>query len=693
MNVLLLDNETNFARVIGDFPPGFEKPVILEGEKDGAVPSDSPRVDVIVAPGDFSDRPRLMDRLLAWRTHPNTYLTPCWIASGHDAFARICLWPGLSIDRFDPGLDGKTFSDWLTAVAEWQQYRMQLGRGNSLKAQSVLELISSLALRKATGRLTVFGDDGAQGGFHFREGLLADASIRHLNGMEAFYELFSWSDGSYQWDPDCAVSAETTFRPLHHLITEGLNLIREANLLYHFVPDLRLQISTTESQSALDDLSAPMFEGQEALYGLIDGAVSVSEVIEASPMSRPRTMGCLAKWFSFGDVVALRPAELDPPRRLLIVDDSKLMCHALEEIFSNDPRFEIAGVAHDGLEALKLIDRVKPDVVTMDMQMPRMDGLTALKHIMIRNPRPVVVLSAFTKETSELTYDSFKYGAVDVCTKPSGSNMESLKAGARDIRERVAAASRVKLEAARYIRRSRGAGKASDPAAHPLVGPQESYGRERSLAVIICGAGGFPSLLRLLFSVFRSDSLPHAIVCMAMPPRVVESLTPHLERDCKIKAVAAAPPGADLTPSVFSLHSYEHRCAVEREDGRVRLQISESADSTDNPFDRLLGSASQAFGERTAAFLLSGAGDDGVAGMRGVRENGGKTFVLSPRLCLKPDLPRKVLEAGHADEIETVAELASLLETLPSVLSGDAHVDKILKPGDDLRDRPSGVEP
>ncbi len=104
--------------------------------------------------------------------------------------------------------------------------------------------------------------------------------------------------------------------------------------------------------------------------------------------------------------------------------------------FGLDSRFEIVGVAHDGVEALALIEKLKPDVVTLDIQMPRMDGLTALKHIMIRDPRPVVVLSAFTKQTSRLTYESFKYGAVDVCTKPSKGDLSDGKGGGEQIARR-----------------------------------------------------------------------------------------------------------------------------------------------------------------------------------------------------------------------------------------------------------------
>ena len=644
MNVLLLDNKADFKRVTDGFPPEMEKPAILEGGSNEVSPSDSHGVDVIVTSGRLPDHPHLVDRLIAWRTHPYTYLLPCWIEMEHESFSRLCLWPGLSIDRFAPRLDGQSLAEWLVAVAEWQQTRMQLDRSSSLADHGILELISSLALRKASGKLTVFGDDGECGSFQFSKGILADASIRHLKGMEAFYELFSWSRGSYKWDPDCPVSAGETYLPLHHLITEGLNLVREANLLYRFVPDLRQTVSRTESQSALDDLGAPLFDGQETLYGLLDGGASVSEVVEASPMSRPRAMGCLAKWFSFGDVALVgrpeqesgpvpgsaREPELpteseppgEPPRRLLIVDDSKLMCHALQDIFSKDPRFEIAGTAHDGVEALELIDRAKPDVVTLDMQMPRMDGLTALKHIMIRNPKPVVVLSAFTRETSELTYASFKYGAVDVCTKPSGSNMDALRVDAREIGDRVAGASRVKLDAARYIRRGRDGSKGGGSATKAGVGHGGPPGRDECLAIILCGAGGFPSLLKLLLSISQGDSIPRTVVCMAIaPPGGGIPCAAHRKRlrdedrdgfapgnRSRARRLLVPLPGIPLPSWKGKRTGSGFTC------GRLSTRPAD-------PLDRLLAGAARSFGEHTAVFPPLG-----LRNGRYCRDSGGATI-------------------------------------------------------------------
>jgi chemotaxis response regulator CheB len=119
----------------------------------------------------------------------------------------------------------------------------------------------------------------------------------------------------------------------------------------------------------------------------------------------------------------------------------------------------------------------------------------------------------------------------------------------------------------------------------------------------------------------------------------------------------------------------------------------EAGGSSGNAFDSLLHGACESFGDNTAVFLLSGDGSDGSDGMREIRKIGGKTYALSPHSCLKPDLPRMVLDAGHADEIGTIADIAFLLESSPSVLFGNTITSGVKEPGNLLRDHSPDVDP
>jgi two-component system chemotaxis response regulator CheB len=684
MKILLLDSENIHLRRLQEFSCLIDNAIIITGEEIDNYSSDSIIIDIIIGVGDFSTGSKLLDQLLSWRTHPYTYLVPCWLATNNYHFTRNCLWPALAIDCYQAELEPQTFCEWLINVAEWQQNRMHLASCNSLKAHSTLELSTALALRKASGKLTVFDEEGGEGSFVFQGGGLAAASLRHLSGTDAFFEFFSWSQGSYCWEPANSAQPGEGAPALDLLIQDGLRLMRESNLLFHFVHDLQHPIKRTESESALDDSATPHFAARREIYYLIDGKISCNQIVDASPLSRPRTMSILAQWFSLGDITMARdawpsgaPARRSPPpepaeapllpaeqpvapRRLLIVDDSHLMCKALRDIFDQDPRFEIAGIAHDGVEALSLIARHQPDVVTLDMQMPRMDGLTALKHIMIRDPRPVVILSAFTKETSQLTYESFKYGAVDVVTKPAKGQGRQMESAAQDLRDRVAEASCVRLEAAQYIRCKRSRRNVQGPPSPSRSKPAEELPGTPWVVLIGCGNGGFPALLKLLFTAAFA-TLPAMVTCMAMPKRVVEALAPNLAKDCPGNIQQLAP-GVALEPGVHYIYSYEEYFHLLRDGAQIMPELDVHAPDLQSPVDHLFGKAAEALGARVAALVLSGTGEDGLEGLRAVKRNGGQTFVLSPEACLKPDLPRKVLANGYAREAKSVVELARLLD-------------------------------
>ncbi|NLI80162.1 MAG: response regulator [Deltaproteobacteria bacterium] len=663
MKILTVDPEDILQDKIREISCTLDEVGIISHKDLGSASPGSLGVDVVIGTGDFSRHSPVGEVLLKWRTHPETYLVPCWIGTNRDTFEKCCLWPALTVDRFGEQMEASCLCDWLAEVADWQQNRMHVGVSHSFSEHSPLELLTSLSLRRASGTLTVFDQEGNQGRFHLLEGSLSGAELKHLRDEEAFGDLLSWTAGSYHWEPNGSASGPSHCgQPLERLIAQGLQLIRDANLLFHFLSELGQKISRTESEAALDDGAVPYFQQIRKLYHLIEGDMSARDVIEISPLSKPRTMNALAKWLSLGDLQS-RPLE-DQPRkhRLLIVDDSKLMCRALETVFSKDPRFEIVGIGHDGYEAIRLIEEREPDAVTLDIQMPNMDGLTALKHIMIRNPKPVVILSAFTKETSRLTYDSFKYGAVDVFAKPSAGTLEEMARNAEELRNRIIQASCVRIEAAQYIRRAKAGNTASSSDAD-----QEEVNAgivQQRVIITLCGTGGFPSLLKLLLSLPRSQSLPPIVACMALSEKVVEALMPNLQKDSQLR-IQEAQDEAPLTPGTCYLYSHECRYQLEKIKKHIHLKASANGNGKHRPFDTLLYSATEALGDQTVAVLISGTGEDGVDGLRCVRQAGGQALVLSPRACLKPELPQLVLDQGYAREVRTPCDLANLLEGYP----------------------------
>ncbi len=177
--------------------------------------------------------------------------------------------------------------------------------------------------------------------------------------------------------------------------------------------------------------------------------------------------------------------------RVLIVDDSRFIARKLEELLSEDQAIRLVKKAYNGEEALDLLERFRPNCITLDVHMPGMNGLTVLKHIMIRCPTPTLMVSSYTSEGSWITFDALRYGAVDFYKKPSGDSPEALEAEKRVLCEKVKRASKVKVQAARFIRLG-----------HRRIQPdswsgQASSGHGRAF-LFLGGTGGYASVLQLL---------------------------------------------------------------------------------------------------------------------------------------------------------------------------------------------------
>jgi len=662
MNVLILSEPSN-KPAVEELTAAMGDLNIIHGDDVLGVPKDPARVDVIIGCGDCSPGSALNDFMLGWRTHPHTCLIPCWFQVEKKVFEQNGIWPRLAIDRFDPDFHTEALSEWLPAVSEWQQNRMHFNNNGSLEARSALELATSLYLRRASGVLSVIDNGGAEGIFHFSDGNLISAVMEHLRDIEAFYEFLCMSCGWYTWESKTNLPNQSEPQSISRLIAAGLQSIQDANLLFYFITDFDCTITTTESQSSLDDSATASFQEQKQLYALIEGNVPVSQIIQSSPLSRPSTMAILAKWFSLEDIT-IRKTPAESRCRVLVVDDSPLMCRALQTIFTEDPRIELAGIAHDGLEALRLIGEYKPDVVTLDLQMPKMDGLTALKHIMIRNPKPVVVVSAFTRETSPQTYEAFRYGAVDVLAKPSGKDAAVLEREARELRDRVAQAARVRIEAAQYIRRRPNA----------VGAPARSNGNGcggvgADSLIVVCGDGGFSLLLKVFFALSGLHEPPSVVCSTALSARAIQALVPCLAADCGLAITPFCPPGGVLAPRTSVVGSREHPFRPVEANGAITLEMVKTNGSV-RPFDALLSGAAEILGKSAVALLISGEGEDGIDGMRRIREVGGRAFVLSPEMCPKQDLPRKILMEGCAVELKTVSAIVAELAACPQESCG-----------------------
>jgi two-component system chemotaxis response regulator CheB len=381
-----------------------------------------------------------------------------------------------------------------------------------------------------------------------------------------------------------------------------------------------------------------------------------------------------------------------PPReriRVLIVDDSALVRKSITDALSQDPEIEVVGAACDPYVAREKILRFDPDVLTLDMEMPRMDGLTFLKILMRHHPLPVVVVSSLTQAGSQAALDAMEAGAVDVLAKPDGT-MSIGSLGAR-------LAYHVKAAAAsnRFAKRRSGARRSVDlpmepdptaaaaavrggdaPAAARIQSPAAALPRlaavgrvdPRQLVVIGASTGGVEAL-RTILPRLPADLPPIAVVqhISAYFSQVVAN---RLNAICGYE-VREAEDGMELRRGSCVIAPGDHHLAVVWQGGgyRARLLQSPPIHHCRPAVDVLFRSAAEAAGPRVVAALLTGMGSDGAIGMQAIRAAGGRTIAEDEKTCVVYGMPRAAIELGAAEQ---VVPLPGIAEAIVKAVAGKA---------------------
>ncbi len=338
------------------------------------------------------------------------------------------------------------------------------------------------------------------------------------------------------------------------------------------------------------------------------------------------------------------------PIKLLIVDDSIVMRQVIRNIFESVPHIKVVGEAHDGKMALEMIPELSPDVITLDINMPVMDGLTALKHIMIRFPRPVVMCSTLTREGDVITFDSLKYGAVDFIHKPSNRYPDSLEKQYATIIKKITLASKVKMESVRIYRHPKGqnALKRSRP------------GNKKLQRVCAIGAseGGCASLLKIIPHI--QANLPLAfLVILHESSGLVDSFIRYLKGESEIR-VQKGINGAPLKPGVCYMASGQEYMTVAASKGRYTLRVSPSPfPGRRGSINMLMLTLAEVMGDRSMGIILSGSGNDGAEGMSEIIRKGGVGIVQHPASCLHKEMALSALDYNKAAKIIADRDMAA----------------------------------
>lgn len=338
------------------------------------------------------------------------------------------------------------------------------------------------------------------------------------------------------------------------------------------------------------------------------------------------------------------------PIRVLVVDDSAFVRAVLTRMITSDPDFTVVGATGRGSEAAGLVTRLQPDVVTLDVEMPDMNGLDALVEIMRTRPTPVVMVSSLTASGTRTAVQALALGAVDVVGKPSGPRSPDLHRVQEELlaKLRAAAAARPRLTPAAAPPPDR---QAPPAAAQPLARPA-------GLAVVGSSTGGPGALHSLLGSM--PPGWPGAVVVVQhMPPTFTASLAEHLNAATPL-TVREARDGDRLEPATVLVAPGGHHLVL-APDGTVRLDDSPPRHGLRPAVDVTLESVPEHWAARCAVIILTGMGVDGLAGARRLHRLGARVAVQDEESSVVFGMPRAVWEAGLAELAAPPQDLARWL--------------------------------
>jgi len=342
--------------------------------------------------------------------------------------------------------------------------------------------------------------------------------------------------------------------------------------------------------------------------------------------------------------------------RVLVVDDSALVRQAISDSLSRDPDLEVVGTAPDPYVAREKIARLDPDVITLDLEMPRMDGLTFLRILMKHHPLPVVVVSSLTQAGSQTALEAVEAGAVDVLAKPDGT----MSLGA--LGDRLAWHVKAAAEAGSRIRR-RPAPAAPRPTAEPpapLLRASSRPPHDRQIIVIGASTGGVEALRRLV------PRLPTNLPPVAIVQHISAAFSRAVaERLNTLSGLAVREAGDDepLRPGECVIAPGDVHLAVEHRGGgfRTRLVRSPPLHHCRPAVDVLFRSAAEAAGPHAVAALLTGMGSDGALGMKAVRDAGGRTLAEHQSTCVIYGMPKAAIDMGVVDQIVPLDDMAGAI--------------------------------
>jgi two-component system chemotaxis response regulator CheB len=346
-----------------------------------------------------------------------------------------------------------------------------------------------------------------------------------------------------------------------------------------------------------------------------------------------------------------------PRIRVLIVDDSAVVRQTLSEVLGSDPEIEVIATAADPYVAAERIREQLPDVITLDIEMPRMDGLTFLQKIMTQHPIPVVICSSLAEEGAQSTLKALEYGAVDIITKPRLGSKQFLEDSRITLCQAVKAAAAARLQPIRPIR-------VVEPklTADAMLSPATHAMAETTEKIVAIGAStGGTEALKTLLEALPADA-PGIVVVQHMPETFTRAFANRLDGLCRITVKEAESNDTVLRGRALIAPGNRHML-LKRSGARYYVDVKEGPLVCRHrpSVDVLFRSAARYAGQNAVGVILTGMGDDGARGMLEMKQAGAKTIAQNEATCVVFGMPNEAIKRDAVDKILPLESVAGAI--------------------------------
>jgi len=357
--------------------------------------------------------------------------------------------------------------------------------------------------------------------------------------------------------------------------------------------------------------------------------------------------------------------------RVLIVDDSRFICKRIAEILEEEPDFKVVGTAHNGKQALLMAVQLEPDVITMDIEMPVLDGISAVKQIMAECPTAILMFSAVTHAGAQATLDALSAGAIDFLPKQLDEIDGNREVAKRLLRRRVRIvalqANRIKSKTSAAVIRPKNSRHRIAPISSKqprIANTSYSANRKIELLVIVASTGG-PVAIQKVLSQLSGQCLFPILIVQHMPHNFTKSFAERLNQLCKVK-VREASHGDVLSPGEALLAPGGMQIEVSSKAGKKSVKITEKkAGEIYSPCaDRTLASIPRVYSANVLTVVLTGMGSDGKEGAVALKQKGFPIWAQDEASCTIYGMPKAIVDANLADKIYSLDEIANEFKKL-----------------------------